>query len=323
MEAARPVIAPRGEEVARATKPSLADELSRRFKDKGIPLAEAARRAEVPVNSLKSWLHRDRFPRRDLAAVVRVAGLSPDLQKLEDEFEFAWTRGKTTPRVLHQLDKETLNGLSPHAASSEVYDFIRQISRLSQEFERVVRYQFIALTKGDLFVYCSLDVPPLETEPVHLVELGRLVAEGVLRGAHFIYLRPSQDALARIRELGVRPLPALEDIRQGFGQLFDFVTEAVGSRQPNSLRVKDRLALIECDESPFFMPGHKFAIFRHHRREISSSCFGHFRVGPTQKLVELHLPMNQQFTNQFWAFCERTLRNNDMGHALLGPSLTS
>lgn len=272
----------------------------------GLSVREAARQAGTPYESLKSWLRRNKFPRQDLSAIARIAGLAPDLDELERTFEFTWARAKKSARTQSRLDEEAEDGISIYASNALIDARLPKIKRLVHDLAEDVESQFGALAKDDLYVHCSFDVPPVETKPLHLERLGGLVAEGVRRGVQFTYLMPSAPALTRMASQGMYLLPSAESVEACFTRLMTLVQDQVN----DSGLVREHLRFIPCDENPFFVAGHTFSIFRYQhelRRESGSRCFGCFPVGLSGESIELHLPMNQHFTQRFWDFCEKTL----------------
>jgi hypothetical protein len=98
--------------------------------------------------------------------------------------------------------------------------------------------------------------------------------------------------------------------------LFGFVHDELPD-QAAAKRLKQSLVLIPCDASPYFVPGHKFSLFRHGRgQETVTRCFGYFPVGDLRAdtSVELHLPMSRRFANDFWKFCSPEVQRSELSY---------
>ncbi len=74
-------------------RPKLGAELKRRFKTQGYTMSRIAIELGLYENSLRSWIRRNTFPRRELERITAFVGFPENTDALEKEYDFA--RGKT------------------------------------------------------------------------------------------------------------------------------------------------------------------------------------------------------------------------------------
>lgn len=288
-------------------RPALSDVLKEAFRERGLSIAAAAREADVPYDSLKGWLRDGRFAKADIASIARVAGLPSEIDILEREFAVDWTRGRSTARTRTRDQRDARDGLSIELANSEIDGRLPKLRRMIKEnLAKEIQPQFEALTQDDIYVHCSFDRQPEESRAAHLEELGAQLGRAVTRGATLIYLVPSPTALKRAASEGLYPIPGVDSLTVAVERLKREVRKSLA----NDLPLDDRIRLIACDSSPFFVPGHRYAIFRYRnprRSTTGTRCFGFFPMGDDEKELEFHAPMGADFTHSFWSFCEHLL----------------
>lgn len=288
-----------------AKKNRLSDELKGALRRKGLSLAQAAENAQLPYESIKSWLRRNQFPRRDLPTIARVAGFSQDIGKLEAEYEFTWSRGRASQRTRSLLDDE----ISISASNALIDSRLPRIKRILQDVAADVEGQIAALAEGDMVVQCGLDTEPVETLPLYTERVGKVIANAIKKKARLVYLLPSKAALASIKKSGVYPIPTVESIETPYLELQSFVQKRV----KDPALVSEYLQFIDADHGPFFVPGHRYSIIQYEhtqRSEFGSRGFGLFPIGLGNESIKLYLPLEEDVAHRFWAFCQKALEKN-------------
>jgi len=246
------------------------------------------------------WLKRSRFPETELIELVRYAGLGQDLSTLADPFEFELTGRKRTP---FSAQREIRKGAASLGRALSLMDSrVDQFGRLYRQFGEDVRLLFGSMGRDDLFVYLSLTEYPYEMAHSGWSESGRLIANAATDGARFVYLYPTDAVADNVRKLGIIGIPPTSEYLQRF-ETFRSDVCALAIEGGSAHRLPDiraRIIAVPSPDGAFLVPGHKYVLFK--PSNGPSRALARFPAGSSEKQLALHLPLDQNTTDQFVSF---------------------
>ena len=264
---------------------SLGQELKRRFQEQRRPVSRVAHDLGLSVNSLRSWMRRNVFPKEQLDRVVEAAGISGDAKTLAEIYDFEVARGRRTyGRRLAELASDDSPDREDVLAA--ILDRWRAFQEngppVSQELRAIVR----TLQHGEIYVCCFGDALPAEWTGTGWRILGIEVAEAVHRGAHLVYLFPSTDAVRRLRLHGLFEYLGPETVEGAIAQFRTRVTKAFPGLGESE--VANRIVGLPIDVGSFLAPRHQY-IFVTGAGDNSVPSAGFLRV--TESLSGGSLPL--------------------------------
>jgi len=280
--------------------PKLGPALRDALVQKAGSLASAAETLGLSDSSLRVWLKRSRFPETELLELVRYAGLGQDLATLADGFEFTLTGRKRTP---FSAEREIRKGTASLSRALSLMDSrVDQFGRLYRQFGEDVRLLFGSMGPGDLFVYLSLTEYPYEMAHSGWSESGRLIANAATNGARFVYLHPTDPVAETLRRIGIIAIPPTSEYLQRFETFrADVCALALESGSANRLAdIRARVIAVPSPDGAFLVPGHKYVLFK--PSNGPARALARFPTGSNEKQLALHLPLDQNTTDQFVSF---------------------
>ena len=278
-------------------KPLLAEDLKRRFKERGYSVAAGARALGLSENSLRSWMRRNRYPVEQLEVIAKFLDLPTELAELARSFRFEVAREKLTyGRRLGKVLDDECPGLDEvlELLSTQWTDSVPSHSVRNNELRSLIR----SLGDGDLYVHCSFDQIPYEMEASSLAAFGEDVARAVQRGAKFVYLHVGSDLVSRARESGIHHVVLPETFYE-ICETFQKRVSGFGSLDRKA--ISRSIISIACNESLFFTPGLPFVLIKPHA-DVGHPATLFVRHGLRSGDMPFHVPLNPSTTNAFLTF---------------------
>ena len=257
-------------------KPNLGVELKRRFRMQGYTMARVAKELGLYENSLRSWIRRNRYPRRELERLIDFAKMGHTLTDLEGAYAYSLAGSRNTYSrnidVLLQADTVEL----PDAFDA-VERGLKENFKGRQPVGRELRLLFSALGADEFYIHWSLDTLPQEFELSGYSNVGSAIARAVERRATLVYLHPGPQLVEGARSLG---LPRVIDTAH-FESLAQSLRDRVANQVQMSARdgMADRILTASFDEVLFAVPNQEFLYFGHR----SESAYPH-RLFVAQKV---------------------------------------
>ena len=251
-----------------ARRKKLAEELKQRYQDQGYSMSAVARELDLYVNSLRSWLRRNRFPEAELKQLTVFAGLPEDLEALERKYIFELAgQKKTVSREIALLLEEGSVTLG-EAVAAIGKEFEGRISD-GAPFHQELRLLLKALGKGDVYVCLFYDDLPYELQGHAWSQVGAEIAAAVARGVHFLYISPNEEFVSSAHAIGHYRVLAPEVVQQAHARMCERVAETQG-RRPG--QVQKLVHYVPVGQSSFFTPGHQYIYMRSRTSHDVSNC---------------------------------------------------
>ena len=196
--------------------------------------AIAAKIAEKP-STFRTWLDRNTYPDRVLDKLHKLSVI-PKADELASSYEFEVAEEYQREKV---LDLRTLDDvfrlLDAQAA---------RLSRSQGDFDKILSALFLALGRGDQFVYLTLDQIPMEWDSIGWPKMKGAICHALKEGAKLIYAVPKK-------------LPEELPMQPNFKWHFDSFAREVAKECPQSSQL---LSLIQTDLGLFHFPQTKIAL---------------------------------------------------------------
>jgi len=286
--------------------PTLAEHLKAKIKEKFGPQREAADALRLNHAMLRKSLSENAFYLADLD-ILRQAFSLPSVEDLQRQFTFDVLPGVRGARRRVATLQGVISQGVPALASA--FDLLRsEAKRLrgpSSTIGQAVERLYKVMSDGDLLILVLSDEPAVEwTESLGVAVLDD-VAAAVRKGACICYLFPSArmvDALTQHDAAQNAKLPA------AFERLFNDFKERLGDLG------KGCVVYATHDAPAYFVPGHKFAMYRHFDEKRPQQWgVGAYPVD-TGKLTgqpvadRLVLPLMHDVAEQLFRFCRKTVQ---------------
>lgn len=237
-----------------AKRKILSAELKQRFQDQGYSMSAVARELDLYVNSLRSWLRRNRFPEAELKKLVGFAGLPKDLESLERKYIFELAgQKKTVSREIALLLEEESVTIEDAVAAIE-NEFAGRISD-GAPFHQELRLLLKALGKGDSYACLFYDDLPYELQGHAWSQVGEEFSAAVERGAHFLYLSPNDESVSSAHAIGHYRVLAPEVVKKAMTRLCERVAEELRKKLS---QVQKQVHYVPAGPCPFSTPGHQY-----------------------------------------------------------------
>jgi len=277
---------------------------------KKITIAKAAGLINVAEATLRTWLHRGHFSRPVIARLANLLGWEESADELAKKFGISWAQSRSS-----------MNADEERISLEQVLDFqnrlCEKIDGFSSENTTGLCRCFEAMGEGDLFVFSSLSVMPLEFDRVRWQKFGRAVADGIANGGTCLYLFPHRDLIGEYSEEGIWNYDDMisDQAFQSGAQLFRknvelHLTDKLDWTEGRAEEwVRERLIHHTYKESPFAVPG--FAIGMFQTRRSTGNVIRRMTVRiPTDLGGVLFIPEVERevFTLRFWKFIRETIK---------------
>ena len=253
-----------------AKRKKLGAELKQRFRDKGYSMSAVARELDLYVNSLRSWLRRNRFPEAELKQLTAFAGLPEDLEALERKYLFELAgQKKTVSREIALLLEEESVTLGEAVAAIE-NEFAGRVSD-GAPFHQELRLLLKTLGKGDTYACLFYDDLPYELQNHAWSQVGTEIAAAVARGVNLLYVSPNEECVSSAHVIGHYRVLAPEVVRQALARICEHVAKTQG-RRPG--QVRKQVYHAPAGQSSFFTPGHQYLYLKSRSsHDVSNSAF--------------------------------------------------
>ena len=278
----------------------LADVIKKRLSEKGLSQDAAAKHLGVPSSTVRNWLNRNTFPEDELLKLMAFLGLKKaTLSSLEKEFLFHEAQAKTTDRRKRQSLDQPGGNTQPSLDRALGYmdERFDQLARGESEFAQDVRILFRAMKKGDVFVYWSVDQLPYEMRGSE--EAAAIVANAINSDAMFAYLYPAQVVVDEMRRAGQIQLLDEDEYDVAF-ESYKLVLLQKGGKEK---QISENVIRLRCHFPAFAIPGHKYVLFR--SGSSKDRALAGIPTGTKNRPSFLHVPMSNEFTDQFRTFIRR------------------
>jgi hypothetical protein len=182
--------------------PELGAELKRIAAERGETLVSIASALGLYVNSVRSWMRRNRFPIDPLRKIVRHLGLPDDLDTLQRRYDFELAGARKTPLMrIASMDKEDRAEFGE--AMRTLCAGMESIARHPMTIASQTRLMFKCLGSDGIYICTFLDTLPFELSPTGWAETGREVCKAIHRGATLLYICPYSESLAQAHGLDI------------------------------------------------------------------------------------------------------------------------
>lgn len=217
-------------------------------------MSAVARELDLYVNSLRSWLRRNRFPEAELKQLTAFAGLSEDLEKVADKyiFELAGQKKTVSREIALLLEEESVTVEDAVAAIEN--EFAGRVSD-GALFHQELRLLLKALGKGDSYACLFYDDLPYELQSHAWSQVGAEITAAVERGVHFLYLSPNDESVSSAHAIGHYRVLAPEVVKQAMTRLCERIAEVHGKKLS---QVQKQVHYVPARQSPFFTSGHQY-----------------------------------------------------------------
>lgn len=289
----------------------LGPELKRRFTERGFSMSRVAKELGLYENSLRSWIRRNRFPKRELLALCDFAGYGKKLESLRERFQFdiAGERKTSARRVTEFLSRREVD---LHDALDVVEGNAREAFKGKGLFPEQLRLLFRSLGQGDLYVHGAFDRFPYEADGIGWSHLGKDLAAAAGRGAQLVYVYPNAEAVKQARSAGLRRIPTSE-------AWVEFMS-AFAKRAMQSIvgSARNAVVIVQCGANPFFVPGVQLLLFRQSQPTVGPRLLVVLPLALSSGERTLLLPAAESMSGQFLEFLLVALE--EAGHGqLLSP----
>jgi hypothetical protein len=245
------------------TEQTLADVIDGHLRDLEMTQETLAGKIGVPGSTLRTWMHRNRFPRDGAEAIGGILFNGMSLAEMEAQFRIeprsGWAAGRAGRST---LDSDSLlavfRGLD------------RQWAKVGQLVEGRGGYLadlFRRLCERSLFVFMGSSVTPIEFEAHRGEELRAAIAAGVASGGTLLYLRPTEEVVAKYVEYGFQRILEREDFEREIVAFRKAVAELLVEKHamtPNQARTIVRRSTPQfyfCN-SVYYAPGFSIGFFQ-------------------------------------------------------------
>jgi len=286
----------------------LGPELKRTFAKQGFSMSGVAKELGLYENSLRSWIRRNRYPKRELLALCTFAGFGKKLETLQEGFQFDVAGERKTParRVSEYLSRHKL---SLDESLGLIEDHAGEALKTRDLFPDELQLLFRSMGQGDLYVHCALDRFPYEADGIGWSRLGRDLVASAARGASLVYMYPNDQAIRPARAMGVRRIPTSEASEEFMVAFKKRATHTAGTS------VHRAFIAIQSDMNPFFVPGVQFLLFRQFQTTAAPKVFVVFPLATSSGERMLLLPAAESISSPFLEFLSVALE--ELGHGAL------
>lgn len=168
------------------------DEVLGRVKQRGTTLVKVAKATDIPYNTLRSWLERNKLP-PEFVEVARFLGMGDNFETLRKTYGFqeaASGRSRIVSPPTPHLRLST--------AMEELDDRLRK-SLKQRDVETDISVLLRSMQQHDILVVTTLEAELYETMRDGKEQFGPALRHVVDIGAHAVYVRPDVKALKRFR----------------------------------------------------------------------------------------------------------------------------
>lgn len=271
-------------------------------------LVTLAGNMDVPVERLRQWIKRGRFPGPDLLRLAAQLGLPADLVQLKHEYGVeTTTHGRLKPAKPLDVAETIQSILAPRIHEPKEDGFGADVIRFLGSME-----------VGETILVWSINQVAFEWTNVGWRTVGNALAWAISeRGIFCCYCHPSERELSRLRsDCGLRNLPHEDFFENAFGhfrrnllavdEIRDINTGTVlmkdgQKKRLNEQLVLDHVARVAVDSAAFCAPDHRYALFvPANPGGKAPSALARFPTGARKK--PLLLPLNEEATFNLYDF---------------------
>lgn len=268
--------------------------------------ADLAKAAEITEPTLSRWITDNRFNPKCWNRIVAHLVLLAEREMLARNAVLIAER-----EPLKQVKlKDELNGLQdiidlPKDWASvqkafEVEDF-RDVSprrKAESESERLPSLESLygKMGKGDVYVFHSLNITPLEFRSL---DLQKLIVKGVKAGAYYLYVFISDSTIDTLSDLyQSRNLKRASDIEKSFDSFLDDLY----TLSPETDQIRSQVRSVNIDLSPFMMHRETIAVFWLTEGDNTTNWVTQRLAKDTISEPPITLPVDKLFIGDFSRF---------------------
>jgi len=283
-----------------------------------MTLSEVASLINVAEPTLRTWLFRGQFPKYVIVRLANLLGWKKTPDELASEYGItAWAR----PRGIITSDEESVTLAQVLEFQDRFCDKINDPknneSVFSENMKGLCRC-FEAMHDGDLFVFSSLSVEPLEFKTNMWQPFGRAVADALSNGGVCLYLTPNEEVIKRFTASSkwgydnmVREDTFKADCQNYRNLAKQYLLFTGTSEKEANESVHGRLIHLQYQDCPFQSPG--FAIGMFQTKDGAGTVVRRMTVRvPTDMCGVLFLPEEKEnlFTYRFLKFVRKTVEEH-------------
>ncbi len=271
-------------------------ELKHRFREQGRPISRVARDLGLSVNSLRSWLRRNVYPKDQLLRIMDAAGIRGDSSTLAEMYEFEVARGRRTyGRRLAELASDVSPDLADILAA--VFDRWRVFQGNGPPVSQELHALFRGLGPDDIYTCCLGDTLPTEWSGTGWGTLGVELGAAVNRGSILVYLFPSAEAIRRLQLHGLYEFLSPETVEGAIAQFRTRVAKTFSELTESELA--ERVVGLSIDAGVFLAPRQQY-IFVNGAKDDGVGLAGFLRLNDSPAAgIPLLIPLGQEIASGF------------------------
>ena len=238
-----------------------------------------AERLGVTPPTVRTWLHRNCYPRLSVKKIASEFGWDFTPEQIKERFEFEWAR----PTAAGILSEASTLRSAFFAADRERERVEKSMISMGNSIEKLCS----AMGERDLLITLSATVTPPEMERSVRRERREAIVTAVRNGATLLYLRASQELTdeyqatwgfdrLRPKDICIRELNDLRDVIAG-----GLLSGGMPAEMARECVEASILQYFVRSDLPYLVPGVIFQMFR----------AGNYPSGEENRMV-IHLPEN-------------------------------
>jgi predicted transcriptional regulator len=280
-------------------KPKFSEVVTTALSTRGKSQAELAKELGVPETTVRQWVKRNVFPDEIVSEIAKRMGFPSNIEDLQTKFEFRIARARKASRTGARVVKQVVANVASTSVP-EAFEILEQrVARFEPSTPTLgedVIFYIKALSAGDALIYWSLDQVPYELRDGWALA-GRAIAEGIKKGAFFLYVFPDANLLDELREkCGLRDLPSAESFIRYFNA---FRERLIRKQSLKEAEVDNHVIWVTTNCSAFAAPGHKYVLYVP-TNDVPRGVARYPTAGNQNFAV--HLPLDPETTQQFHEF---------------------
>ena len=240
--------------------PDLNQEIRKRLReDKGLSIRKAARQIQVALPTLVASLTRNTYSKTLLERTCSLVNLPTDINALNEQWEFSVARSYGHPLIGNRKFRA-------------FFEEAEQIGRLDIDYISESEKILNEMGEGDVLANVTSEERPIHWEGAGKPQVTNLLQGAAQRGAGFLYIRPSNAALASTYTVGGRMGVSEETITENF-KWFAYNLFNRDGKKSEDINV----AMILTDNSNLFSHGesltyHRYTDFDGSRKALTTTC---------------------------------------------------